>query len=139
MNEYRWDDLRVGLRHEFQVTLVPEMMDAFARLSGDDNPLHVDAAYALAAGFPGPVAFGLLTSSFYSQLVGVHLPGKLALLHGIDVDFVAPAFVGDTLRISGEVRDLVEAYHRIEMRARITNQHEKLVSKAKIRVGLHAR
>jgi 3-hydroxybutyryl-CoA dehydratase len=138
MNEYRWDDLRVGLRHEFQVMLAPEMMDAFARLSGDDNPLHVDPSYAVQAGFRGPVVFGLLTSSFYSQLVGVHLPGKMALLHGIDVDFVSPAFVGDTLRVSGEIKDLVEAYQRIELRARITNQHDKVISKAKIRVGLHA-
>jgi 3-hydroxybutyryl-CoA dehydratase len=138
MNAYRWDDLKVGLRHEFQVTLTAEMMQAFAAMSGDANPLHVDAAYATGAGFRGPVVFGLLTSSFYSQLVGVHLPGKYALLHGIDVDFVSPAFVGDTLRVAGEVTFLTDAYQRIELRARITNQDDKVVSKAKIRVGLHA-
>ena len=138
MNEYRWADLTVGLRAEFQVALTDEMMRAFAALSGDVNPLHVDAAYANGAGFRGPVAFGLLTSAFYSQLVGVHLPGKYALLHGIDVDFVSPAFAGDTLRVAGEISFLTDAYHRIEMRARITNQDDKVVSKAKIRVGLHA-
>ena len=138
MNEYRWDDLRIGLRHEFEVTLTDDMMTAFAALSGDRNPLHLDPAYAVRAGFPGPVVFGLLTSAFYSQLVGVHLPGRYALLHGIDVDFVSPAFVGQTLRVAGEITFLTEAYHRIEMRGRITNPDGKTVSKAKIRVGLHA-
>ena len=137
MKEYRWDDLRVGMRHEMAVTLTTPMMDAFGGLSGDVNPLHVDADYAARAGFRAPVAFGLLTSAFYSQLVGVHLPGRFALLHGIDIDFVSPAFVGDVLRVAGEITFLTDAYHRIEMRARITNQDGKVVSKAKIRVGLH--
>ena len=138
MNEYRWGDLKVGLRHEFHVTLTAEMFGAFAAISGDTNPLHVDAAYAVGAGFPGPVAFGLLTSSFYSQLVGVHLPGRYALLHGIDVDFSSPAYAGDTLLCAGEISFLNDAYHQMELRARITNQAGKRVSKAKIRVGLHA-
>jgi 3-hydroxybutyryl-CoA dehydratase len=137
MNEYRWDDLRIGLSHELQVTLTAPMMESFAALSGDVNPLHVDPAYAARAGFRAPVAFGLLTSAFYSQLVGVHLPGRFALLHGIDIDFVSPAFAGDTLRVAGEITFLTDAYHRIELRGRITNQDGKLVSKAKIRVGLH--
>lgn len=138
MNEYRWADLRVGLRHEFDVTLTAPMFAAFATLSGDTNPLHVDAAYAVGAGFPGPVAFGLMTSSLYSRLVGVHLPGRYALLQGIDIDFVSPAFAGDTLRVSGEVTYLTDAYQQIQLKGRIVNQAEKVVSKAKIRVGLHA-
>ncbi|HEX3695962.1 MAG TPA: MaoC family dehydratase [Polyangia bacterium] len=137
MNQYRWDDLRVGLRHEFSAAIDDQMMNVFAALSGDRNPLHVDAAYAGAAGFRGPVVFGLLTSSFYSQLVGMHLPGKFALLHGLDVDFVAPVFVGDRLTVSGEVTFLTEAYRRVELKARIVNQNGKAISKAKIRVGLH--
>jgi acyl dehydratase len=137
MKEYRWQDLEVGLRHEFQVVLTEEMLRAFAALSGDTNPLHVDAEYAKSAGFPGPVAFGLLTSAFYSQLVGVHLPGKYALLHGIDLDFVSPAFAGQTLTVAGEITYLMDAYKRIEVKGRITNEAGKVVSKAKIRVGLH--
>ncbi len=138
MNAYRWADLHVGLRHEFEVTLTAAMFDAFAALSGDENPLHVDGDYARAAGFPGPVAFGLLTSVFYSRLVGVHLPGRHALLHGIDLDFSSPAFAGDTLRVSGEITFLTDAYQQAQIKGRIVNQANKVVSKAKIRVGLRA-
>jgi 3-hydroxybutyryl-CoA dehydratase len=137
MNAYGWDDLQVGLRHAFEVALTAEMMEGFAALSGDSNPLHVDGAYAASAGFRGPVAFGLLTSAFYSRLVGVHLPGRYALLHGIDVDFVSPAYAGDTLTVSGEIVYRTEAYRRLDLRGRIENQDGKVVSRAKIRVGLH--
>jgi 3-hydroxybutyryl-CoA dehydratase len=136
MNEYRWADLYVGLRQEFDVALTEEMFATFAALSGDNNPLHVDAAYAASAGFPGRVAFGLLTSTFYSRLVGVHLPGRYALLHGIDLDFVSPAYAGDTLKISGEITFLSDAHQQAQLKGRIVNQAEKVVSRAKIRVGL---
>jgi len=138
MNEYRWEDITVGLKADFEATFTPEMMQAFAAISGDFNPLHIDAAYARANGFASPVLFGLMTSSLYSRLAGMYLPGKYALLQGIDLDFNAPAFPGDTLAVEGEVVYLNEAYRRFEIKAKMRNQHGKLVSKATIRVGFHA-
>jgi 3-hydroxybutyryl-CoA dehydratase len=136
MNDYQWTDLAIGLRAEFKVRLTVEMLDSFATLSGDVNPLHLDQDFAHAAGFPGRVAFGLLTSAFYSQLVGVHLPGRKALLEGIDIDFKSPAAIGDLLSVSGQVSFLTEAYRRLELKARIDNESGKAVSKATIRVRL---
>jgi len=139
MTEYRWADLTLGLSAEFQAELTGAMLDQFAALSGDVNPLHMDEEFARAAGFPGRVAFGLLTSSLYSRLVGMHLPGKFALLHGLDIELKAPAFPGDRLTVSGQVSFLNDAYRRLEIKARIVNQDGKLISKAAIRAGLHER
>jgi 3-hydroxybutyryl-CoA dehydratase len=139
MITYGWDDLHEGMAHTFEVELTPEMMDAFRGLSGDTNPLHSEPAYARECGFPSAVAFGLLTTSLYSRLVGVYLPGKLSLFHGLDVDFVSPAFVGDRLTVSGEVRHLTAAYRRVDIGARITKNTGELVSRAKLRVGLRER
>ena len=136
MNEYTWTDLSVGMRHGFDVTITSEMMDAFATLSGDCNPLHVDSEFATKAGFRSNVVFGLLTASFYSRLVGVYLPGRHALLHGIDVHFQSPAYIGDTIAVEGEISFLSDAYRQIEIKARSKNQDGKVVSKAVIRVGL---
>jgi 3-hydroxybutyryl-CoA dehydratase len=136
MNCYQWSDLRVGLSHAFEVQLTSDMMDAFAGISGDTNPLHLDRRYATQCGYSDPVAYGLLTSVFYSQLVGVHLPGKYALLHGIDIDFISPAYPGDILNVSGEISHLNEAFRQIEIRANIKRQEQQIVSKAKLRVGL---
>jgi 3-hydroxybutyryl-CoA dehydratase len=136
MNCYQWSDLRVGLNEGFEVRLTPDMMAEFANISGDTNPLHCDQQFATQHGFSGRVAYGLLTSAFYSQLVGVHLPGRYALLHGIDIDFVSPVYPGDILNVSGEISYLSDALRRLDIRANIKNQENKLVSKAKLRVGL---
>jgi len=137
MNEYRWSDLHIGLKHGFEAVFTAEDAAAFAALSGDVNPLHVDAEYAVAAGFPGPVLFGLLTSSLYSRLVGVYLPGKFALLQGMDIDFNAPCHAGELLRVEGEITFLNDAFQRFEIKAAIRKENGKLVSRAKIRVGFH--
>lgn len=79
----------------------------------------------------------MLTASFYSTLVGVYLPGRYALLHGVDASFVAPVFPGDTLTVQGEVSAIHMQLTQIEMRAHIVNQFGERVSRAKIRVGVH--
>ena len=137
MTEYRWEDLHLGLKHAFSACFDEEMVQSFARLSGDVNPLHVDSQYALAAGFPEPVIFGMLTSALYSKLVGVYLPGKYALLQGIDIDFKAPCYAGERLDVEGEVIFLSDAFKRLELKATIRNEQHKLISRATIRVGFH--
>jgi 3-hydroxybutyryl-CoA dehydratase len=137
MNEYRWEELALGLKHEFEATFTEEMARSFAEISGDVNPLHVDRDYAVSAGFSGPVLFGMMTSSLYSKLVGVYLPGKYALLQGIDLDFNAPVIAGEKLIVQGEIVFMTEAYRRMEIKANIRKENGKLVSKALIRVGMH--
>jgi 3-hydroxybutyryl-CoA dehydratase len=137
MNSYHWSQLSPGLQHSFEVELTGAMIRSFLRLSGDNNPLHTSKTFAAQAGFRDVVAHGMLTASLYSRLVGVYLPGRYCLLHGIDVEFVGPVFSGDRLLVQGEIFHLNEAYRRIEVKASITNGGNELVSRAKIRVGLH--
>ena len=135
MKEYRWDDLHVGLKDGFDAAFTVEDVAAFAALSGDVNPMHLNAEYAVAAGYAAPVLYGLLTSSLYSQLIGVYLPGKFALLQGIEIHFHLPCYAGDSLRVDGEIIMLNDVYRRIEVRASIRNQERKLISKALIKTG----
>ncbi len=139
MNEYRWEELRPGLAASFSVVVTVEMLNAFRDLSGDTNPLHSDLEYARLSGFDGVVAHGLLSASFYSALVGVHLPGKSCLLHGIDVQFSNAVYAGDALSVSGEITYLNDASRQAEIRARIQNGAGTTTSKARIRVGVRER
>jgi len=136
MKEFRFVDLSIGQRAEFSITITAEMVTVFAQLSGDMNPLHTDAGYAASRGHRSQVAHGLLTASLLSALVGMHLPGKLALLHGVSVSFHAPVYVGDELCVAGEITHLGEAYRRVELRTRVTNQDGTLVAKGKVQVGV---
>lgn len=136
MNAYRFEDLQPGMGHSFEVLVTGEMMDSFLRVSGDENPLHRDDAYAAALGYPGKVVYGMLTASFYSTLVGVYLPGKYCLLQGMNVSFHHPVFVEDVLSVSGEVSYLNETYRHVEVKARV-KRGEKTISRAKIKLGFH--
>ena len=135
VKEYSWNDLHVGLKDGFDATFTAGDVATFAALSGDVNPMHLDAGYATAAGFAGPVLYGMMTSSLYSRLIGVYLPGRFALLQGIEIHFHSPCYAGDPLRVDGEVTMLNDVYRRIEIRASIRNQQRKLISKALIKAG----
>ena len=136
MNEYKFSDIEIGLRESFEVKIDASKMDKFLDISNDINPLHVDSNYAKKKGFPNRVVYGLLTSSFYSTLVGVYLPGKYCILQGIDIQFSKPVYIGDALKISGKVIYINEAYKQIEIKAFITNQNNESVSKSTIYNGV---
>jgi 3-hydroxybutyryl-CoA dehydratase len=136
MNTYTFSEIKMGQKESFNVKLTEDMFKSFLNLTGDTNPLHMDSDYAKKLGFKSKVAYGMLTSSFYSTLVGVYLPGEYALLHGIDIQFNKPAYVGDNLVVAGEVTFINEAYRQIEVKGDIKNQEGVQISKAKIKVGL---
>lgn len=137
MNNYIFSDIRLGMSHNFKVTVTEDMMAMFLKISSDCNPLHTDKEYAQERGFRDMVVYGMLTAAFYSTLVGVYLPGKHAILHGIDISFLKPVFVGDSLSVFGEIFYINEAYKRVEIKAKVTNQQGVKVSVAKIKVGLN--
>lgn len=135
MNEHGFSDMKIGMNAEFQATVSDADLDRFTAMSGDSNPLHSDASYASDKGFRDRVVHGLLSSMYYSQLVGVHLPGHYCLLHSIDISFVAPCFPSQELTVSGKVHRIHDAFRQVEVKARIQDGNGETVSRAKIKVG----
>tara|TARA_B100000963_G_scaffold340264_1_gene338750 strand:+ start:19 stop:447 length:429 start_codon:yes stop_codon:yes gene_type:complete len=136
LNSYTLSDLAIGFSETFKAKLDLQSLNAFIEISGDKNPLHCNKSYAKKNGFYGPVVHGMLSSSFYSQLVGVHLPGKYSILQGIDIDFVKPIYIENNLIVTGSVTFISIATKRIEIKASIKNENNEKLSRAKIRVGL---
>ncbi|WP_299125667.1 MaoC/PaaZ C-terminal domain-containing protein [uncultured Tenacibaculum sp.] len=136
MKTYSFLDIKIGLKHSFEVEVNEERMRKFYEISGDNNPMHIDEDYAKTKGMKDRVVYGMLTSSFYSKLVGVYLPGKFALLHSIEVQFSKPVFIGDKLTVVGEVTAINDLFRQIEVKAYILNDNNQKVSRAKIKIGL---
>jgi len=136
MNKYLFSDIKIGLNHSFEARVSSEEMDKFLDISGDNNPMHIDSTYAKSKGMKDRVVYGMLSSSFYSTLVGVYLPGKFALLHSIDLQFLKPVFIGDVLTVYGEVSRINETFRQIEVKAYMLNQNMIKISRAKIKTGL---
>lgn len=133
-----FEDMTVGRTASFSRTVSAQAMDAFAAISGDENPLHTNETYAKAQGQPGRVVYGMLTASLYSTLCGMFLPGERSLLQSVEAKFHKPVFIGDTLTVSGEVVERHETLGVIRLRAVIRNQHGKRVSSASLQVGVRS-
>lgn len=134
MNKYTIENLREGTTESFEVSITEEMYERFREISGDVNPLHNDTDYAKKKGYKDKVCYGLLTSSFYSTLAGVYLPGEHSLIHSIDIKFLKPVFAGDKLVITGKVSEIFAEMQMIVVKAKIENQNSKIVSKAAIKI-----
>lgn len=127
MNNYKFDELTVGMTESFKVSITEEMLDAFKGITGDVNPLHNDEEFAKAKGHPGRVTYGMLTASFLSTLAGVYIPGERSLIQQVETKFSKPVYIGDELTITGEIVELVESVQRLELKVTITNQDGKKV------------
>lgn len=136
MNSFTYEDLSVGQTAEFSREITNEMMDEFCEISGDVNPLHKNEAFAKDKGYPGRVVYGMLTSSMYSCLAGVYIPGENCLLQSVHADFLAPVFIGDTLTCSGKIVEKNDSVRQVVIKAVIRNQNGKKVSRAKIEAGV---
>ena len=102
-------------------------VDAFAKLTGDLNPLHVDAAYASSKKFGGRVAHGMLLASYVSTLVGMEIPGRSALLLSQSAEFRKPVLLGDRIRLELKVERKVEALRILELSFLAVNQRGETV------------
>lgn len=134
MKEYTYEEIEIGLTESFQVTVTEQMMEQFLQITGDANPLHQDAEYARSRQYADKVVYGMLSSSFYSTLAGMYLPGKYSLIHSMENKFLKPVYVGDTLTISGTVKEKEDAYRMLMLALLIQNQKEEKVSKGKMQV-----
>ena len=123
--DYSFDEIAIGLKHSFDVIINDEIVDNFAKISGDFNPLHMDEQYAIKTKFGKRVCHGMLLSSFFSRLVGMYLPGKNALYFSQNLNFVEPCFIGDQVTVKGEVIDKSESTKIIKLETTIKNQDGK--------------
>lgn len=136
MNEYLYKDIYIGMEESFSVVITEKMMERFYNITQDNNPLHNDEKYAKEKGYDSRVGYGLLTASFLSTLAGVYLPGKNSLIHGVDVEFPNPVYIGDELTIWGKVTAKDDRFKYFTLKVIIRNQNNKKVCRGKMRIGV---
>ncbi len=122
ITDYKFDQIDLGLKKEFTVKITESMIADFAKISGDYNPLHMDEKYAKSTIFKNRICHGMLLATFFSRLIGMHLPGKHALYFSQSLNFQNPCFVNDVITIKGEVIDKSVATRLITIKTSIYNQ-----------------
>lgn len=136
MNEYKFEDIKEGMKEEFCVVITEDMMNSFRNITGDVNPLHMDKDYALEKGYEDTVCFGMLSASFLSTLAGVYLPGKYSLIQTVEVKFSKPVYPGEELVISGEVTEKNDTFRFIKVKAAAKTKDGEKKMKAVMQIGV---
>jgi len=133
-SEYSFDEIEIGMQKRFKIFISEDRLDDFAKLSGDDNPLHMNEEYASSTSFKKRVCSGMFLSSFFSTLVGMYLPGKHALHISQSLNFVNPCFIGEMITVEGKVVDKSSATKIIKLETTITNESGKRIIDGKAQV-----
>ena len=114
--------MTVGQKARRTLTLTAEHVAAYARLTGDYNPLHFDEAFASRARFKTLVVQGGLTTGLLHALVAMDLPGPGTVFLSQNWKFTAPVYIGDTITADAEVLSVHETKPVCQLRIRVTRQ-----------------
>jgi 3-hydroxybutyryl-CoA dehydratase len=131
-----FDELAAGARFSTPGRTISEAdIVAFAALTGDTHPQHVDPEWAADSRFGEQIAHGLLVLSCAVGMVPLDPERVVALRRVGDAVFKAPVRIGDTVHVEGEVLDLRAVDDEngiVECRWRVRNQDDRLVALAKV-------
>jgi len=103
---YCIEDLEVGMEAAHERVVTGSDIETFAELSGDNNPVHLDADFAAKSPFKARIAHGMLTASFISTILGTKLPGYGCIYLSQTLRFKAPVKIGDTVKALARITSL---------------------------------
>lgn len=118
VGQYFLEDLAVGMTSDYDRVVTEDMIEQFADVSGDHNPLHLDEDYAKTTMFKGRIAHGMLGAAFISKVFGTQMPGKGSVYISQTLRFMAPVRIGDTVTTTVEVTEINHDKKRVGFKSR---------------------
>ncbi len=85
--------IKTGDAYTHHLSFKQSDVDAFAKITGDNNPIHIDAEFAAKTPFGRPIVHGFLSGAVFSKVFGTLFPGEGAIYMYQDMKFLAPVFV----------------------------------------------
>jgi phosphate acetyltransferase len=122
VENYTFDEISIGQSARLLRTLTLADIEAFAAVSGDTNPAHLDAQYANDTLFHGVIAHGMWSGALISALLGTQFPGPGTIYRDQALHFVKPVRVGDTLTVTVTVTDRNPTDNSVVLDCQVVNQ-----------------
>jgi 3-hydroxybutyryl-CoA dehydratase len=122
-----YDELAVGDSCERTHQINEQDLQLFAAVSGDHNPLHLDAEYAATTQFKGRIAHGMYSGALISAALAMELPGPGTIYMGQNIAFKRPIKIGDTITVKLTVKEKLEKKGMLVIDTTLTNQDGKAV------------
>ncbi|MCQ4314295.1 MaoC family dehydratase [Pseudomonas stutzeri] len=118
--------LEVGQTASFEKTVEERDIQLFAAMSGDRNPVHLDAEFAAGTPFKERIAHGMFSGALISAAVACTLPGPGTIYLGQTMKFTRPVKLGDTLTVRLEILEKLPK-NRVRIATRVFNQNDEQV------------
>lgn len=129
-----FDEITLGQTASFSRTLTEDQLVLFAEVSGDVNPVHLDADFAATTMFKERIGHGAWTSAIISAALALELPGPGTIYLSQDIAFRAPVKIGDTVTINLEVTAKDDKKKFVTLTTTAVNQLGKTVAKGSAKV-----
>jgi 3-hydroxybutyryl-CoA dehydratase len=111
-----YEDLAVGQKASFGKTITEADIVLFAAVTGDTNPMHLNAEYAKDTIFGERIAHGMLAAGLITKVMGTQLPGPGTIYLSQNLKFRRPVRIGDTVTATVEITALNPEKHRVSLR-----------------------
>ncbi len=121
-----YEALEVGQTARYTRTVGERDIQLFAEVSGDRNPVHLDAEYAATSMFKERIAHGMFSGALISAAVACELPGPGTIYVGQSMRFTAPVKLGDTLTVRLEILEKLPKF-RVRVATQVFNQRDEMV------------
>jgi acyl dehydratase len=133
-NSLSFKEISIRQLEEFEVKISNTIVDDFAKISGDFNPIHLDEEFASKTTFGKRIVHGMLLASFFSRLVGMKIPGKNGIYFSQSLNFRKPCFIGDVIKVVGTVIDKSESTKIVTLKTEVFNQNNECLVDGESRV-----
>ena len=127
----------VGDSAEITKTIEQADIHAFADITGDHNPVHVDEEFAKTTRFGRTIAHGMLSASLISAVLANKLPGEGSVYLGQTLQFVAPVFPGDQITARVTVKEVREGKPIVKLETICINQRGEVVIRGEATILVH--
>lgn len=122
-------NLTIGDTFSRSRIVTDELVRAFADVSGDYNPIHLDDEFAKTTRFGRRIAHGMLSGAFISAVMGEELTQSKIVYLSQSMKFVAPVYIGDTVTTTSTISKIREDKNIVTLETVCTNQHGEIVVK----------
>lgn len=124
---YYFEDIEIGMSASLRRSVQEGDLEAFAGITGDYNPVHMDPAFAAQTMFKERISHGMLTASYMSAVFGMKLPGPGAIYISQTLNFRRPVKIGDTITATASVLELFSERNRVRFLCNCVNETGKPV------------
>jgi 3-hydroxybutyryl-CoA dehydratase len=122
-----FEDLKLGQSASFAKTITEADILLFAGVSGDTNPVHIDAEAAARTPFKERIAHGMLSASLISTVLGTRLPGPGTIYLAQNLKFRAPVRIGATVTATAEITALDAEKKRATLKTTCTVEGKPVI------------